>query len=71
MPRVACTGCGKTSQASEPWAREGSGFTALFEVLVLALCKELPVLQAARMLRCSDKCKRPAPSVALSISAAC
>lgn len=38
-----------------PWAREGSGFTALFEALALALCKELPVLQAARLLRCSDK----------------
>jgi len=55
VPRVACTGCGKTSQASVPWAREGSGFTALFEALALALCKELPVLQAARLLRCSDK----------------
>jgi transposase len=55
VPRVACTGCGKTCQASVPWAREGSGFTALFEALALALCKELPVLQAARLLRCSDK----------------
>jgi transposase len=55
VPRVACTGCGKTSQASVPWARDGSGFTALFEALALALCKELPVLQAARLLRCSDK----------------
>jgi transposase len=55
VPRVACTGCGKTSQARVPWAREGSGFTALFEALALALCKELPVLQAARLLRCSDK----------------
>jgi transposase len=48
VPRVACTGCGKTCQASVPWAREGSGFTALFEALALALCKELPVLQAAK-----------------------
>jgi transposase len=55
VPRVACTGCGKTSQVSVPWAREGSGFTALFEALALALCKELPVLQAARLLRCADK----------------
>jgi transposase len=38
-----------------PWAREGSGFTALFEALALALCKELPVLQAAMLQRCSDK----------------
>ena len=33
VPRVACTGCGKTSQAGVSWAREGSGFTALFEAL--------------------------------------
>ena len=39
VPRVACTGCGKTSQAGVPWAREGSGFTALFEALALALCR--------------------------------
>ncbi len=31
VPRVSCSGCGKTSQASVPWARAGSGFTALFE----------------------------------------
>ena len=55
VPRVACTACGKTSQASVPWAREGSGFTALFEALALALCRELPVKQAAALLRCADK----------------
>ena len=55
VPRVACTGCGKTTQMNVPWAREGSGFTALFEALALALCRELPVSQAAAMLRCADK----------------
>ena len=55
VPRVACTGCGKTTQAGVPWAREGSGFTALFEALALALCRELPVAQAAALLRCADK----------------
>ena len=55
VPRVACTGCGKTTQAGVPWAREGSGFTALFEALALALCRELPVRQAAALLRCADK----------------
>ena len=55
VPRVACAGCGKTSQVGVPWAREGSGFTALFEALALALCRELPVKQAAALLRCSDK----------------
>ena len=55
VPRVACAGCGKTHQVSVPWAREGSGFTALFEALALALCRDLPVRQAAALLRCSDK----------------
>jgi len=55
VPRVVCTGCGKTNQVRVPWAREGSGFTALFEALTLALCQELPVKQAAKLLRCSDK----------------
>jgi transposase len=55
VPRVSCVACGKTSQVDVPWAREGSGFTALFEALALSLCQELPVRQAAAMLRCSDK----------------
>ena len=40
VPRVACGSCGKTTQASVPWARPGSGFTAAFEALALALCRE-------------------------------
>jgi len=55
VPRVACAGCGKTTQAPVPWARPGSGFTAAFEALALALCRELPVRQAANLLRCLDK----------------
>ena len=50
VPRVACSACGKTGQIDVPWAREGSGFTALFEALALSLCKELPVRQAAALL---------------------
>ena len=55
VPRIACSACGKTSQIEVPWARAGSGFTALFEALALSLCRELPVRQAAALLRCSDK----------------
>ncbi len=51
VPRVACTACGKTTQVPVPWAREGSGFTLLFEAFALSLCKELPVAQAAQQLR--------------------
>jgi transposase len=55
VPRVACTSCGKTTQLPVPWAREGSGFTLLFEALGLTLCQGLPVRQAAQMLRVRDK----------------
>ena len=53
VPRVACGACGKTTQLPVPWARRGSGFIAAFEAL--ALCRELPVRQAAALLRCADK----------------
>lgn len=56
VPRVACGSCGgKTIQLGVPWARPGSGFTAAFEALALALCRELLVHQAAALLRCRDK----------------
>ncbi|HRP19843.1 MAG TPA: ISL3 family transposase [Alicycliphilus sp.] len=55
VPRVACASCGKTTQLGVPWARAGSGFTAAFEALALALCRDLPVSQAAGLLRCTDK----------------
>jgi transposase len=54
VPRVGCTSCGKTTQAGVPWAREGSGFTLAYEALALALCSEMPVLRASRLLRCRD-----------------
>jgi transposase len=33
-----------------PWAREGSGFTLLFEALVMLLCREMPMAAAADAL---------------------
>jgi transposase len=55
VPRIVCSGCGKTTQMEVPWAHEGSGFTLLFEALALSLCQDLPVRQAAQLLRCNDK----------------
>jgi len=55
IPRVQCDGCGKTTQLPVPWAREGSGFTLLFEALSLSLCREMPVRQAANQLRVAPK----------------
>ena len=48
VPRVRCSSCG-VKQAEVPWARPRSGFTLLFEALVLALAKEMPVRAVARI----------------------
>ena len=53
LPRVRCS-CGKTTQVSVPWANERSGFTLLFEALVISLAKHMPVRQVALMLGVSD-----------------
>ncbi|EPZ16559.1 hypothetical protein M622_11650 [Thauera terpenica 58Eu] len=55
IPRVQCSGCGKTTQLPVPWAREGSGFTLLFEALSLSLCREMPVRQVAGQMRVAPK----------------
>ena len=51
VPRVKCpnAGCG-VKQVQVPWARPGSGFTLLFEALVMALVREMPVKVAAALL---------------------
>jgi transposase len=42
VPRVRCGSCG-IKQVEVPWARAGSGFTLLFEMLVLQLSREMSV----------------------------
>jgi transposase len=51
VPRVKClnAGCG-VKQVQVPWARSGSGFTLLFEALVMFLVREMPVKVAAALL---------------------
>jgi len=48
VPRVSCDGCG-VKLVEVPWARTGSGFTLLFEALILALVKSMPVAAVARL----------------------
>lgn len=48
VPRVACGRCG-IHQVEVPWARPGSGFTLLFEMLVLQLCREMSVAAVAEL----------------------
>lgn len=49
VPRVTCKGCG-VKQASVPWARPGSGFTLLFEALIMAMVQAMPVAVVERMI---------------------
>jgi transposase len=54
LPGVRGAECGETSQVPAPWARPGSGFTQLFEALVVTLCREMPVNSVARLLGVGD-----------------
>ena len=49
LPRVKCAEHG-VKTVSVPWAREGSGFTLLFEGWVVELAKHLPVDTIAKMV---------------------
>lgn len=49
VPRVRCPQCG-VKQIPVTWAREGSGFTLLFEAYILIMVKEMPVSAVARIV---------------------
>ncbi len=49
VPRVQCSRCG-VKRAAVPWARDGSGFTLLFEALIIAMARTMPVRTVARMV---------------------
>src|ERR1039457_6157384 len=55
VPRVNCPNedCG-VKQVQVPWARAGSGFTLLFEALVMTLSRDLPVKVMGRLLAVTD-----------------
>ena len=54
VPRVRCAACGKTSQVRVPWARPGSGFTQLFEAMLVTLATHMPANTVARMFGIGD-----------------
>ena len=54
VPRTDCPEHG-VKRVRVPWAREGSGFTLLFEQAALMLAREMPVLPAAREMGITDK----------------
>jgi transposase len=47
VPRVRCSEHG-VRKAGVPWSRAGSGFTLLFEAMIMALCSHMPVSAVAR-----------------------
>jgi transposase len=54
VPRVICAEHG-VKQVRVPWARERSDFTLLFEALVMAMAKEMPVKALAGLVGEEDK----------------
>lgn len=50
VPRILCPQCG-VHQVVVPWAREGTGFTTLFETLLLDLARQMPVSGVAAEAR--------------------
>lgn len=54
VPRVNCSGCGTIKKIDLPWARPGSGFTLLFEAMIMTLAREMPVLAISKMLKVPD-----------------
>jgi len=53
VPRVSCPDCG-IKTADVPWARPGSHFTLLFEALLMAMCKKMPVKGVAEIVKEHD-----------------
>jgi transposase len=49
VPRVRCDKCGIRA-VSVPWARPESGFTLLFEAMVMTMVRAMPVKAVARMV---------------------
>jgi transposase len=49
VPRSLCADCG-VLKVKVPWARSGSGFTLLFEAMLVAMVKHMPVGVVARMV---------------------
>lgn len=53
VPRTDCPSCG-IGMVSVPWARDGSGFTLLFEAFILVLARDMPVNAIARLVKEHD-----------------
>lgn len=54
VPRMHCTSCKRTRNVPIPWARPNSGFTLLFEALVIELAQAMPLATVAGIVGESD-----------------
>ena len=54
MPRVTCGKCDGVRPVTAPWARPGSGFTLLFEALVMTMAPHMSVKAIARLMGVTD-----------------
>ena len=55
LPRVCCNDCKTTKNVIVPWARPGSGFTLLFEALVMELARMMPMTNVGKITKETDK----------------
>lgn len=53
VPRVACSEHG-VHRVQVPWARHGSGFTVLFEQVIMSLAREMPINAIAKFVHETD-----------------
>ena len=53
VPRTKCDKCG-THLVNVPWARPDSGFTLLFEAIIMTLAKSMPVKTMAKFVNEHD-----------------
>lgn len=49
VPRVTCDKCG-VKQVEVPWSRPGSGFTLLFEALIMALAQRMTIAAVSQII---------------------
>ncbi len=54
VPRIKCKKCG-VHQVKVPWAREGSGFTLLFEAMAMRLSAEMAVSKVGAIMGENDQ----------------
>lgn len=50
VPRISCPECGILKLKSLPWAHRDSGFTLLFEAMIMVMAKSMPVKAIAALV---------------------